>query len=183
MTMKEEVKRKSESFFAQYPATIDFPRKGKEFQEAHSRLFALIEYVLKHSNDFTNEDDTFHKHWETWRRRGLISQQPITTVKRSMKLNLKGCLVHSYMQKISEFPRLQQFVTMEYVAEPQPLMRLTNKFSMRLTPNTKLSTTNRRWRSVSPRKTRSLTPRKKSTSTPPKDGGVQKTPTVNNLTK
>ena len=35
--------------------------KGKEFQEAHSKFFALIEYVLQHSNDLTNEYETFQK--------------------------------------------------------------------------------------------------------------------------
>ena len=135
--MKEEVKRKIESFLAQYPGTIEFPRKGKEFQDAHSKLFALIEYVLKHSNDLTNEDEIFQKHWETWKRRGLASQQTITTVKRRMGLNPKRCAVNSYMQKIREFPQLKKFVTMEYVTEPQPLMRITNKYSTRPTPKTK----------------------------------------------
>ena len=64
-------------------------------------------------------------------------------------------------------------------------MRMTNKYSTRSTPKTKQLTIHRRARSVSPRKTRSLTPRKKTTSasTPRKDGGVQQTPTVNNLSR
>ena len=42
----------------------------------------------------------------------------------------------------------------------------------------------RSW-SMSPRKPRSITPRKKTTTsmTPRKDGGVNQTPTVNNLSK
>ena len=86
MTIKEKVNQKIVSFLAQYPGIIEFPLKSKEFQEAHSKLFALIEYVLKHSKDLTNEDETFQKHWETWKQRGLAPQQSLIMVKRRMGL-------------------------------------------------------------------------------------------------
>ena len=82
--MEEEVKQRIVSFLAQYPRTIKFSRKIKELQDAYAKLFALIEYLLKHSKKLTNKDETFKKHWETWKQRGLASQQTLTMVKRRM---------------------------------------------------------------------------------------------------
>ena len=167
-----------------YPDELEFP-KHKDFQYAHTKLFELVEYVLKHSKDLTPEDEKFKKNWELWKQKGLASQQSLTMVKRRMSLPTKGCLINHYMTKMSTFPRLKQFVTMEYVPEPQPLMKITNKFSTKPTLKLKQLTMHRRSRSMSPRKPRSITPRKKTTTsmTPRKDGGVTQTPTVNNLSK
>ena len=61
--MKEENKQKIVSFLAQCPGTNEFPPKSEEIQDSHSKLFDLIEYVLKHSTDLKNEDETFQKYW------------------------------------------------------------------------------------------------------------------------
>ena len=144
-----------------------------------------MEYVLKHSKNLTNEDKTFKKHWESWKQKGLTSQQTITVVKRRMGLPQKECTINHYMKKMSKFPQLKQFVTMEYVTDPQPLMLIKNKHSTRSTSKMKQLTMHRRSRSMTPRKLRSIPPRTKTTSmtTPRKVGGVYQTPTVKNLSR
>ena len=127
MKMDGDIKKQIESFLGKYPDELEFP-KHKDFQYAHAKLFELVEYVLKHSKDLTPEDEKFKKNWELWKEKGLASQQSLTMVKRRMSLPTKGCLINHYMNKMSTFPRLKQFVTMEYVPEPQPLMKITKIF-------------------------------------------------------
>ena len=74
MTKDEGIKQKIEIFLEKYPGKIEFPRKSKEFQEAHAKLFDLVEFVLKHSKDLTNEDEKFKMKWEKWKQAGLESQ-------------------------------------------------------------------------------------------------------------
>ena len=143
MTMEKENKQKIELFLTKYPETIEFTRQSKEFQHAHAKLFELIEYVLNHSKDLTPEDEKFKKHWESWKQNGLNSQQSLTVVKRRMDLQQKGCIIQHYTNKVCAFARLKQFIDMEYVTKPQPLMRLTNKYSTKPTPKTKQSTLKR----------------------------------------
>ena len=50
---------KIEAFLEKYPGKIEFPRKYKEFQEAHAKLFELIEYIFRHTKALTTEDEKF----------------------------------------------------------------------------------------------------------------------------
>ena len=121
---------KIEAFLAKYPGKIEFPRQLKEFEEAHAKLFELIEYIIRHTKAFTTEDEKFKIEWNKWKDSGLESHQSLTVVKRRMGLSVKECALYQYMKNMSTFPRLNQFVSMEYVTDPQPLIILTNKFSM-----------------------------------------------------
>ena len=50
---------KIEAFLAKYPGKIEFSRKLKEFEEAHAKLFELIEYIIRHTKALTTEDEKF----------------------------------------------------------------------------------------------------------------------------
>ena len=113
MKMDSDMKKQIEAFLGKYPNVLEFP-KHKDFQYAHAKLFELVEYVLKNSKDLTPEDEKFKKEWDLWKQKGLASQQSLTMVKRRMSLPTKGCLINHYMTKMSAFPKLKQFVTMEY---------------------------------------------------------------------
>ena len=99
--------------------------------------------MLKNSKDLTPEDQKFKKEWDLWKQKGLASQQSLTMVKRRMSLPTKGCLINHYMTKMSAFPRLKQFLTMEYVPKTHPLMKVTNKYDTKPTPKLKQLTIQR----------------------------------------
>ena len=129
MKMDEGMRQKVEEFLAKYPGKIEFSSKTGEFKEAHGKLFELVEYVLKQGKNLTPEDEKFKSQWDIWKQSGLASKQTITTVKRHMSLSAKGGYLNSYMKKMSKFPALNKFVSLEYATEPQPLMTLKNKLS------------------------------------------------------
>ena len=56
--MDEGMRQKIDAFLATYPGEIEFSQKGREFKQAHEKLFELVEYVLKHSKNLTTEDES-----------------------------------------------------------------------------------------------------------------------------